>query len=95
MLAIGVLGAAALFALDRALEQAPAARVAPMVFTQPAFGCVLEFLRTGHRPGLGVRIGLPVARRPRPSVPVNLFEESLGCPREARHDDADTSPPAR
>ena len=58
MVAIGLLGLVALFALDRALELAPAAHVSPMMFTQPAFSFVLDLLHTGHDVGSGARIGL-------------------------------------
>ena len=58
MVAIGLLGLVALFAFDRALELAPAASVAPMLFTQPAFSLALGLLHRAHHVGWGVRIGL-------------------------------------
>jgi drug/metabolite transporter (DMT)-like permease len=59
---IGVLGLAGLFALDRALELAPASIVAPVMFLQPALAQSLEswpnsLLHDGARLG-GLALGL-------------------------------------
>jgi drug/metabolite transporter (DMT)-like permease len=58
MSGIGLVGLAALFALDTALELAPAAIVAPMMLTQPVFAPAGKTLRGGIANGPGILIGL-------------------------------------
>jgi drug/metabolite transporter (DMT)-like permease len=57
MASIGLLGFVALYALDKSLELAPAAVVAPFAYTQPIWGVGLSYLLTGHRPSILAIVG--------------------------------------
>lgn len=60
MVSIGLLGIAALYALDKSLELAPASVVAPFAYTQPIWVVGLSYLLTGHRPPILTLVGVLV-----------------------------------
>jgi drug/metabolite transporter (DMT)-like permease len=54
---IGFFGYLTLLFLDKALELAPAALTAPLIYLQPIWLDMLTFLSTGNRPGLSAVAG--------------------------------------
>jgi len=53
----GLSGYLCLFSLDKAIELAPAALVAPLIYTAPLWSCIQESVSTGKPPGGIVVIG--------------------------------------
>ncbi len=60
MASIGLLGFAALYALDKSLELASASVVAPIAYTQPIWVVGLSYLLTGQRPSILSIVGVLV-----------------------------------
>jgi len=57
---IGFFGYLALLFLDKSMELAPAALTAPLIYTQPIWVDLFDYLVHGHKPGLAPVIGATI-----------------------------------